>query len=36
VGKATVASWERGGKEPSGSALKLLDLIERKGLAALT
>lgn len=36
VGKATVASWERGGKEPSGSALKLLQLVERKGLEALT
>src|SRR5215218_3294676 len=30
VGKATVAAWERGGKEPSGPALKLLDLVERK------
>jgi putative transcriptional regulator len=39
VGKATVAAWERdrekGGKEPSGPALKLLDLVERKGLAVL-
>jgi putative transcriptional regulator len=39
VGKATVAAWERdkekGGKEPSGPALKLLDLVERKGLSAL-
>lgn len=35
VGKATVAAWERGGKEPSGAALKLLDLVERKGLSAL-
>jgi putative transcriptional regulator len=35
VGKATVAAWEQGGKEPSGLALKLLDLVERKGLAAL-
>ncbi|MDE2005894.1 MAG: helix-turn-helix domain-containing protein [Rhodospirillales bacterium] len=39
VGKATVAAWERekdkGGKEPSGPALELLDLVERKGLAAL-
>jgi putative transcriptional regulator len=31
VGKGTVAAWERGGKEPSGAALKLLDLVERKG-----
>ena|SRR5829696_8974399 len=38
VGKATVAAWERekGGKEPSGPALKLLSLVESKGLDALT
>jgi len=35
VGKATVAAWEQGSKEPSGPALKLLDLVERKGLSAL-
>jgi putative transcriptional regulator len=35
VGKATVAAWEQGGKEPSSPALKLLDLVERKGLSAL-
>ena len=35
VGKATVAAWEQGGKEPSGPALKLLDIVERKGLSAL-
>jgi putative transcriptional regulator len=35
VGKATVAAWEQGGKKPSGPALKLLELVERKGLAAL-
>jgi putative transcriptional regulator len=39
VGKATVAAWERpkekGGKEPSGTALKLLDLVARRGLSAL-
>jgi putative transcriptional regulator len=35
VGKATVAAWEQGNKAPSGPALKLLDLVERKGLAAL-
>jgi putative transcriptional regulator len=35
VGKATVAAWEQGGKQPSGAALKLLDLVERKGLSAL-
>jgi len=38
VGAATVAAWERedGGKTPSGPSLKLLDLIERKGMEALT
>jgi putative transcriptional regulator len=36
VGKATVAAWEQGGKQPSGAALKLLDLVERKGISALT
>ena len=35
VGRATVAAWEQGGKEPSGPALKLLDLVERKGLSVL-
>ena len=35
VGKATVSAWEQGAKAPSGPALKLLDLVERKGLAAL-
>ena len=35
VGKATVAAWEQGGKSPSGPALKLLELVERKGLSAL-
>lgn len=35
VGKATVSAWEQGIKAPSGPALKLLDLVERKGLAAL-
>lgn len=35
VGKATVAAWERGGKVPSGPALKLLELVDRKGLSGL-
>lgn len=35
VGTATVAAWEQGTKAPSGPALKLLELVERKGLAAL-
>ena len=36
VSKGTVAAWEQGDKEPSGPALKLLDLVERRGLEALT
>jgi len=32
---STVQKWEIGEKRPSGPALKLLDLVERKGLKAL-
>lgn len=32
---STVQKWEIGKKKPSGLALKLLDLVERKGLKAL-
>lgn len=35
IGKTTVQQWEQGQKKPSGTALRLLDLIDRKGLAAL-
>jgi len=35
VGKTTIAAWEQGTKKPSGPAVKLLDLVERKGLDAL-
>jgi len=35
IGKTTVQQWEQGQKKPSGPALRLLDIIERKGLAAL-
>lgn len=35
IGKTTVQQWEQGQKKPSGAALRLLDIIERKGLAAL-
>lgn len=35
VGKTTVAAWEQGTKRPSGAAVKLLDLVERKGLDVL-
>ena len=32
---STVQKWEIGEKKPSGPALKLLDLVDRKGLKAL-
>jgi putative transcriptional regulator len=35
VSKNTVAQWEQGEKRPSSPALKLLDVVERKGLEAL-
>jgi putative transcriptional regulator len=35
VSKATVTAWEQGLKAPSSMGLKLLDIVERKGLDAL-
>ncbi len=35
IGKTTVQQWEHGQKRPGGPAQRLLDLIDRKGLAAL-
>ncbi len=35
VSKSTVAQWEQGEKKPRGPAMKLLNLVERKGLDAL-
>ena len=32
---STVQTWEIGDKKPSGPALKLLNIVERKGLKAL-
>ena len=32
---STVRQWEIGAKQPSGPSLKLLDLLDRKGLEAL-
>lgn len=32
---STVRKWELGDKSPSGPSLKLLDLLERKGLTAV-
>lgn len=36
VTKSTITQWEQGEKAPRGTALKLLELVERRGLAALT
>jgi putative transcriptional regulator len=33
IGKITVQQWEQGQRRPSGPAQRLLDLIDRKGLA---
>ncbi|NQV85441.1 MAG: DNA-binding transcriptional regulator [Rhodospirillales bacterium] len=35
VTKSTVAQWEQGDKTPRGASLKLLELVDRKGLVAL-
>ena len=35
VSKSSVAQWESGEKNPDGAALKLLNLVKRKGLAVL-
>jgi putative transcriptional regulator len=35
VAKDSVSQWERGQKKPAGPTLKLLSLVERKGLAAI-
>ena len=32
---STIQKWEQGNKKPSGSALKLLHLIDEKGLASI-
>ena len=31
----TVSQWERGEKRPAGASLKLLNLVDRRGLAAI-
>tara|TARA_B100000614_G_scaffold128513_1_gene114712 strand:+ start:640 stop:948 length:309 start_codon:yes stop_codon:yes gene_type:complete len=33
TGKSTVQHWEQGIKKPSGMACRLLDIVDRKGLA---
>lgn len=35
VSKDSVSQWERGQKQPTGPSLKLLSLVERKGLSAI-
>lgn len=35
ISVSTVQKWEQGGKKPNGLALRLLNLIERKGLEVL-
>lgn len=35
TGKTTVQQWEQGLKKPNGTAQRLLDLIDRKGLSIL-
>lgn len=35
VSPHTVKNWEQGAKHPTGSALKLLDLVLKRGLAAI-
>mgnify|MGYP003573217525 CR=1 FL=1 len=35
TGKSTVQKWEQGLKKPNGPSLKLLNLVDKKGLEAL-
>jgi putative transcriptional regulator len=35
VSKGIISKWECGDKRPSGASLKLLSLVEKKGLAAI-
>ena len=35
VTKGVISQWERGEKRPSGTSLKLLSLVEKKGLDAI-
>ena len=35
VSKTSVASWESGGKKPGPAAVKLLNLVDRKGIEAM-
>ena len=35
ISKDTISQWERGEKHPSGTSLKLLALVEKKGLSSI-
>jgi putative transcriptional regulator len=35
VTKGLISQWERGEKKPSGASLKLLSLVDKKGLSAI-
>lgn len=35
VSKTSVAGWESGGKKPGPAAIKLLNLVDRKGIEAV-
>ena len=35
ISKDSVSKWERGEKKPAGPSLKLLSLVEKKGLLAI-
>ncbi len=35
ISKESVSQWERGEKRPAGPSLKLLTLVQRKGLASI-
>lgn len=35
VSKSTIQKWEQGQKKPTGASMKLLDLMERKGINSL-
>ena len=36
ISPSTVQKWERGNKKPTGASRKLLNIIEKKGIEALT
>ena len=36
VSKGIISQWERGEKSPSGTSLKLLSLVQKKGLSAIS